>query len=311
MNQIDQKFYHFMQQINSQSEEEIFKQTKQSFLALIPELQKILEDYFAKYPYWGKLNIEQGEYEHFRLTAQLLKSHYEELNWLYQNLNDYRSKKVLYSVLKNWYQYDMTVLEPCQEKNYDHYFDLDLLACQNEIFVDLGAYIGDTILDYIRNYGENSYQKIYAYEISENMLDYLKQNTKHLNNIEIHNQAVMDQKGTLYLKENTSDLSANSVSNNGDKPIDVVSLDEEIKDTITIIKMDIEGSEQKALQGAKRHIQEEHPKLLISVYHNLEDIWKIPNMIEEMAQNTYQYYLRYHGGNIYPTEVILIAIPKK
>ncbi len=311
MNQIDQKFYELMDVIRPLSFETVVENTKKSFLQLMPEMQKVLEDYFKKYPYWGKLDIKNQEYEHFKLTATLFKDHSEELQWLYQNLNDYRSKKVLYSVLKNWYQYDMTVLEPCQEKNYNHYFDLDLVSCQNEVFVDLGAYIGDTIFDYIHNYGEKSYQKIYAYEISDDILPYLKKNTEHLPNIEIRNKAVTNQNETLYLSENTNDSSANSVMEQGSKPIEAVSLDEDIEEEITTIKMDIEGSEQKALMGAKNHIRKNHPKLLISVYHNLEDIWKIPKMIEEMSENTYQYYLRYYGGSVYPTEIILIAIPKK
>lgn len=62
--------------------------------------------------------------------------------------------------------------------------------------------------------------------------------------------------------------------------------------------MDIEGSEQKAIIGAKKHIQNEHPKLLISVYHNHEDLWKIPKMINEITPN-YNFYLRYYENNIF------------
>lgn len=64
---------------------------------------------------------------------------------------------------------------------------------------------------------------------------------------------------------------------------------------VTLIKMDIGGFEQNALAGCIRHIQEESPKLLISVYHNNEDIYKIPRMIFEMNPN-YQIYLRSNGA---------------
>ena len=74
--------------------------------------------------------------------------------------------------------------------------------------------------------------------------------------------------------------------------------------------MDIEGYEQKALLGCKQHIQDEHPNLLISVYHNHEDLWKIPKMINDMYPD-YDYYLRCHGNNIFPTEIVLFAINKK
>ena len=87
----------------------------------------------------------------------------------------------------------------------------------------------------------------------------------------------------------------------------MVTLDEDIGEAITIIKADIEGFEQEAIKGAINHIKNDHPKLLISVYHKNEDLWKIPKMIKEI-DSTYKFYLRYHGGSIYPTEITLIAI---
>lgn len=89
--------------------------------------------------------------------------------------------------------------------------------------------------------------------------------------------------------------------------IEIVSLDEDIREKITLIKMDIEGAEQDALTGCIRHIREEKPKLLISVYHNNEDIWKIPKMIYDMNED-YQFYLRSNGWQWGPAELVLFAI---
>ena len=72
------------------------------------------------------------------------------------------------------------------------------------------------------------------------------------------------------------------------------------------IKMDIEGAEKDALKGCARHIREEHPKLLISVYHNNEDIWRIPRMIHEM-DDSYRFYLRSNGNQWGPSEIVLFA----
>ena len=74
--------------------------------------------------------------------------------------------------------------------------------------------------------------------------------------------------------------------------------------------MDIEGGEEKALIGCQNHIKNEHPKLLISVYHNHEDLWKLPKIINDFYPN-YNFYLRNHGNNIFPTETVLFAIPKE
>ena len=49
----------------------------------------------------------------------------------------------------------------------DDYFDLDLVQCtKNEVFVDLGAYTGDTLASYLRCYGGDCYRRIYCYEMA-------------------------------------------------------------------------------------------------------------------------------------------------
>ena len=73
--------------------------------------------------------------------------------------------------------------------------------------------------------------------------------------------------------------------------------------------MDIEGDEEKAIIGCKKHIIKDHPKLLISVYHKNEHFVSIAKLIDSFNP-CYKYYLRNYGGKLYPTEIILYAIPK-
>ena len=44
-----------------------------------------------------------------------------------------------------------------------------------EVFVDLGAYTGDTVLSYLKNYGEDCYQRIYCYEITPETFQVLQE----------------------------------------------------------------------------------------------------------------------------------------
>ena len=310
MNIIDVNFNKLVDELKSKSKDEIFEFTKDEFFKIDINIQNSIEDYFKKFPYWGKLDAKNEEYEHFNNKATALSDHLDDFIWLYNNLKDYRSKKLLYAILNNWYRYDFTTLDSSHEKNYPHYFDLDVINAEDEVFVDLGAYIGDTIYDYINTFGNDSYKKIYAYEMSDDNFKYLEENTKNFNNISLIKKAVSDKEETVFISENSVDSSANMIGSDGIK-IDATSLDIDIKDKITMIKMDIEGSEQKALLGSINHIKNDRPKLLISVYHNNEDLWKIPRMIEDMVPNTYEYYLRSYGGSIYPTEIVLLATPEK
>ena len=73
--------------------------------------------------------------------------------------------------------------------------------------------------------------------------------------------------------------------------------------------MDIEGDELKALKGAQEHIRKDSPKLLISIYHKNDHYFQIPKYINTLNKN-YQFHLCYYGAELYPTEVVLFAIPK-
>ncbi len=308
MNNIDKNFFNLIDTIKNQSLEEVYNHIKDCFDKIHPSIQTSLQDYFKKFDYWGKLSIAENNYEELYNRAESLKNHIEDYISLYDKLEDYRSKKLLFAILNNWYNFDFESLKTSGETNYLHYFDADIVKCsQDEVIVDLGAYIGDTIIDYLNTYGVDQYKQIYCYEITDESFEYLKSNLANYPNIKFIKKAVGDKISNLYINKSSVDNSANTISDKGEITIPVTTLDEDIKDKITMIKMDIEGSEQKALNGCKQHIMNDHPKLLISVYHNHEDLWKIPQMINEMS-NDYQFYLRYYGNNIFPTEIVLIAI---
>lgn len=309
-NSIDKKFYDLISNLKRLTEEEIFNNIKYCYKKLNPDTKKSIEAFFSKFDYWGTLNHNKDDYEEIKRRANSIYNHLEDFIWFYKKLEDYRSKKLLYAILNNWYCYDFITLKKCQENTYKDYFDLDIVECdENEVFVDLGAFTGDTIIDFLNHYN-GKYKRIYAYEVTEDSFKQLEQTLCNFPNIELRKKAVLDKKTSVFIEKNIAGASANKIMETGIESIEAVSLDIDIKEKITTIKMDIEGSEEKALIGATNHIKNEQPKLLLSVYHNHEDIWKIPKMIEEI-QSGYQFYLRYHGGNIFPTEVTLIAIYKE
>lgn len=308
MNIIDKNFNNFVLKIKNMNLEEIFLNIKNNFNKVHPDTQKSIQKFLNDFNYWGTLDIEKNDYNEIYEKAKSFYEHIDDYIWLYNNLKDYTSKKILFAILNNWYQYDFSTLKECMNYNYKHYFDLDVIPnCDNQVFVDVGAYIGDTTLDYIKIY--NNYKKIYCYEITNYTMAILKNNLGEYKNIVYKNKAVSCENSIMYLKNSLVNSSANQVDNNGEIEIETVSLDNDILEKIDMIKMDIEGSEYNALIGAKNHIINDNPILLISVYHNNEDLWKLPKLIYEY-NNNYNFYLRYYGNNIFPTEIVLFAIPK-
>ena len=309
MNFIDEKFFKIIEEFEVLPKEEIEKKMVLFYKFLPSNIKKSLENFFKSYNFWGTLDEAGEDFDIFKKKAQIFKEKREDFVWLYDSLKDYKSKAVLLSILNNYYNFDLNGLNFVADKIYKHYFDLDLLPfCKNEVFVDVGAYTGDTVLDYIASYGM-SYNKIYCYEITESMVLYMKNNFSNLPNVEIRNLAVAERVGKLYLDANSTSASANRVKEAGVDAVNAVSLDEDIKEKISMIKMDIEGGEISAIKGAKEHIKNDLPKLFISVYHSNDDIITIPKLIRSYTDK-YDFYLRYYGGNLYATEIVLICLPK-
>ncbi len=308
MNIVDKEFSDFVNTIKSLSEKEIYYRIRRNFDNIPQEMKQSFMNFFNKFGYWGTLDIAQNNYEEIELKSKALYNHIADFEWMYHHLSDYRSKKLLYSVLNNWYSYDFNTTAKTKEYLFDDYFDLDLVKSNsNEVIVDLGAYTGDTVLSYIHNYGLDSYKKIYCYEITPSTFEKLKDNLKNYKNIECRQKGISDELTMMSITDNEESSSANTLKDDKKGCIPVTTLDQDINEPITLIKADIEGFEQKAIKGCQEHILKDHPKLLISVYHNNEDLWKIAKMIYEIHDD-YKFYLRYNSYPTYPTEITLIAI---
>ena len=308
MNGIDRDFYGLCEEIQSLSELETYYRIRKCFDRVPRETQKSCMDFFNQFGYWGRLEPEKGVYEQIECKAKALHEHIGDFAWLYGRLQDYCSKKTLYAILNNWYRYDFASTAQTREYLFDDYFDLDIVRCTpQEVLVDLGAYTGDTVLSYLKNYGEDCYRKIYCYEITPKSFETLQRNLAKYERVELRRKGVSDAQGTMFLRHSTADASANALDESGGEAVEVTTLDADICEAVTLIKADIEGGEQKAVLGARNHIVSDHPKLLLSVYHNNEDLWKIPRMIDALCSE-YAFHLRYRSSPIYPTEITLIAV---
>ena len=305
MNYFDKQFYDLIEIFKTKPLLEIYNHMFKKFQSLPQITQESFEKFFKQFPYWGNLEISCDNYEFLYLKAQTFKDHYNDYVWLYENLDDFKSKRVLQSILSNFYNFETSSLKEVTDKI--HYFDLDLLPnIKDKVFVDVGSYVGDTIQDLVKIYGEN-YKKIFCFEITPSICEKLKNNLSDLKDVSVINKALAEKKGYLYLEQN-KESSGNRALESGEQKIEATTLDDEILEKVDYIKMDIEGAEQKALEGCIKHIKKDKPNLLISVYHNNEDLYKIPKQIFTICKD-YKLYLRYYGGPLYATEIVLFALP--
>ncbi len=182
------------------------------------------------------------------------------------------------------------------------YFEQKFLTMgSDEVYLDVGVCDGQTIKDFVDRV-HNRYKKIYGWEIDPNYIGKAKKVFKD-ERIEIVPYGAWDKAETMWM--NLGGRSA-QLDSNGETAIQCARIDDVCQGPVTFIKMDIEGAEQNALDGARETIRKYHPKLAVSVYHRQDDIWQIPLWLHELVPE-YKLYLRHHRAT--PVDTVLYAIP--
>ncbi len=144
-----------------------------------------------------------------------------------------------------------------------------------ETVVDCGAYTGDTAMEYIEHVGVP--KKLYAIEPDIKTYKKLCQNCEEHPFISCINAAVTHSSGKISFS--VSGSRSSRISREGIM-IDAVSIDALLNgECPNYIKMDVEGNEKQAIEGATLTIQKYKPKLFISCYHRSEDIFDLPLQI--------------------------------
>ncbi|WP_333886801.1 FkbM family methyltransferase [Clostridium sp.] len=223
---------------------------------------------------------------------------------LFRVLEDKKSKFILESILKIRYTQDLFIYEQLFEG--DQYFPENIINLNpNEIFVDAGAYDGDTVDTFI-NKSNGNFDKIYAFEPDDKSYLKLVKKLEQLNlgeRIKTYKKGLSDKKAIVRFMSTSGDSS--NINDCGNELIETVNLDcielfqhENVNNLY--IKMDIEGEELNALMGAKNIIMNKKPKLAICIYYKSEHLWKIPLFIKFLVPE-YRIYIRHHSQDVRET----------
>ena len=195
------------------------------------------------------------------------------------------------------------------------YLDFINTNCIKTI-IEGGVSNGQNTYDFSKFPGKDLH--IYGFEPS---LDALKNGRyypllKNNRNIQMFPLALWKYKTTLRLFddgtrskiiETMQEEKAGNIQN-----VDAVSIDEFVDEKkiqkVDFIKMDIEGSEMEALNGAIKTLSAHRPQLAISIYHGKKHLYEIPLFLDSVLEN-YIYKLgHYHPHYV---ETILYAIPEE
>ncbi len=159
---------------------------------------------------------------------------------------------------------------------------------------DLGAYNGDSIRELSCFAGNlkkvcafepdpKNYRKLTDYARGESFL------------IDAHNYAAWNEDRILSFvsgaNRNSTLISDDGIKSGAKfKEVEGRKLDSVYTGDCDYIKYDVEGAEYEAILGSLNTIKRTHPKLLVSLYHRNEDLYRLPLLLKELGYK--KLYLR-------------------
>ena len=221
-------------------------------------------------------------------TYGYLKDNADNFRKAYSFLEDEKSRESYVNILNFKISGKTQYLFDCHSEKSEVYESLIPLS-DKEIIVDLGAYDGDTIREFLTA-TEGRYEKIYALEPDAKNFRKLTRKTEGMERLELFNIGAWNKKETLFFDTKGG---RNSHRSDEGTPIEFDSVDNLINDRVTLLKMDIEGTELQALCGAERTIRTHRPKLYVCAYHRNEDMFALPFKIRELCED-YRIFFRQH-----------------
>ena len=257
-------------------------------LSQIKAMAQACEFYAPDVPVVQEKNVENDLFDYAYFLA-----HEKQLNQVYEALADDLSQKTFLSTLNYKLSGKIQYLYPYFTPMADVY-DQIIQCTQDEIYVDLGAYNGDTVSEFIK-YSKGKYREIYAFEPDRKNFSKLltRIETEEIQHINPLPYAAWHGDEVLCFEGGKGGRNSRLTTAQRTTQVVAKSLDGILEgNPATIIKFDVEGAELQALEGCKYTMETFHPKILMSAYHRNTDLFLLPQKVLEFYGN-YKIYFRH------------------
>ena len=195
------------------------------------------------------------------------------------------------------------------------YFQEDLVDRDRwNRFVDCGAFTGDTLLEWVRRVEGVPAASLSYHALEPDPENYLRLEEARASlpepvraRVHLHCCAVGRGEGRVRMVPGgLTTLTSEGLKEGLDVPI--VRLDDLLSgQPVTALKMDVEGFEPHALEGAQSLISASRPVLLIAIYHQVRHLWELPLWIHDLGLG-YRIELRHHDRS--QSETVCYAVPE-
>ena len=204
----------------------------------------------------------------------------------------------------------------------------NLLDNSPPVVFDVGAFIGDTIEQFKSSFPDSD---IHAFEPFDESFIVLKNRFQKTDKIFLNNIAIGDQslaKTNMYITQNKGSSSllkptkdanefweGNPLSTQEKVKVKTTTIDSYCQkhniETIDILKIDVQGSELKVLQGAERLLKDRLVKLIfteISIAPNYKGQSEIDEIIKFLRENKYKIFnffkMKHKQGKLIECDVL-------
>ncbi len=219
--------------------------------------------------------------------TEYYESRIDDFNYFRNLLTDERSREIYDAVIAFRITGDIKYILPVGEDETTSW--RNLLFSNDESFVDIGAYDGDTVERFISVTGGH-YREITAFEPSPRSFRKAEKRLGGKPHLTLLNTPLSSCRERVLFEDGNG--RGSRLSSSG-RERETTTLDIALKGkTPTILKFDAEGDEEKILEGGRGIISSFKPRIILSVYHRIDDFFRLPRKLLSINGSYTKFTLR-------------------
>lgn len=258
----------------------------------------------SKYCY--KYSAVREQFERFFTREQ------DKFDAVFHMLEDDSSKELFLHLIAYRVSGNIHCLKISDFKQYEHPI---VRPEKRDVIIDGGGYIGDTAQQFNKLLDADCH--IHSFEPSKDNFKKMKEwiENKGIQNVTTVQSGLGIENTELYMNSIEGEINpSNIIVEQGNEKVNIMAIDRYVEEyalqDVNLIKLDIEGFELSALQGADKTIQNFAPKIQVCLYHKIEDLIDIPLFFyNKYKDKHYKFYIGHHTDNY--METVLYAIRAK
>ena len=236
----------------------------------------------------------------YREHSDVMLDRFEEFLPLERLWGDAFSRQTYYYALASFISMNYQYFALHCGDHLQSYFspDIDLKLGPDTIYADCGSHDGREVLIFSEKV-KQQFKAIHAFEPDRRNFILLSDTVnRHVAQhgalpIYCHELGVFDRDGYLHAEGHGTQVIITEDAETTGSGLHVCKLDNML-DEIGHLRLEIEGAELAALNGARQLILKHRPTMTVSVYHKATDFLELPRFIEETGLN-YQLSLRHQS----------------